>query len=232
MRRSHLATLLVITALVAASGAARAPTPSSSTGGNVEPALDTVAPDTVAVVASGAPVDGAVPVIVRNGTTRAVTVVRIRAVAVDGSGRSVARAATPTVVPRLLEPDGLGLARVQFEDATVPVSATYEFDVTSTRARNTKDVALEPTAIAHSPPSTGSVAQTFDITLRNPEQDPVRGPVRLAVMCFGEARRPSVVGITMVGMARIAPGADRRVTVGSSELCPTYLVAANAIRAT
>ena len=98
MRRSCAATLLVITALFAASARATA-APTSSTGGNVEPALDTVAPNTVAVVASGAPVQGVVPVIVRNGTGHDVTVRRIRAAAVDGSGHTTARATTGEVKP-------------------------------------------------------------------------------------------------------------------------------------
>src|SRR4051794_6208249 len=140
MRRSCVAALLVITALVATSAVARAAAaPSSSIGGNVEPALDTVAPNIVAVVASGAPVDGDVPLIVRNATSHAVTVLRVRAAGVDGSGRTVARAATRAIVPRVLEPGGLGLARVQLDDATLPASVTSEFDVRSTRAHNTHD---------------------------------------------------------------------------------------------
>jgi hypothetical protein len=232
MRRSSVATL-VITALMAASGFARAAgAPSSSVGGNVEPALDVGAPNAVAVVASGAPAEGEVPVIVRNGTTHAVTVRRVVAAAVDGSGRAVARAATRTVVPRVLEPDGLGLARVQFGDAALPVSVTFEFDVTATRERNPKRVALEPTAFALSPPSTGPVAQTLDVTVRNPASSAVRGPVRVAVMCFGEARRPTGMVMKTSRIDRTAPYGSVTIGVGLRDLCPTYLVAANAIRKT
>jgi hypothetical protein len=231
VRRSCAATLLVIAALFAASARATA-APTSSTGGNVEPALDTVAPNTVAVVASGAPVQGVVPVIVRNGTGHNVTVRRIRAAAVDGSGHTTARASTRTVVPSVLAPNGLGLARVNFEDPAMPASVTYEFDVTSMRARKPRTVALEPTSFELSPPSTGPVAQTLDVTLRNPTTSAVRGPVGIAVMCFGEARRPSVLIATTSRIDRTAPGASVRARVGLRELCPSYLVAATAIRAT
>jgi len=233
MRRSSAATLLVIIALFTTPAMERAAAaPTNAVGGNVEPALDTVAPNTVAVVASGAPVDGVVPVIVRNGTTREVTVQRIRGTAVDRSGHTVARATTRTVVPGVLESEGLGLARVDFEDSTIPASVTYEFDVTSTRARTARTVALEPTAFDLSPPSTGAVAQTLDVTLRNPTTTGVRGPVRIAVMCFGEARRPTTLATQTSRKGRIAPGTSAKVGVELRELCPTYLVAATAIRAT
>jgi hypothetical protein len=231
VRRWCVATLLVITALCAASSADPATAaPASSTGGNVEPALDTAAPDSVAVAASGAPVDGVVPVLVRNGTTHRVEVRRVRAAAVDGSGRTTARATTRLVVPNVLEPDGLGLARVDFDDPRLPASVTYRFDVTSRRAREPGTVALEPTMFQLSPPSSGPVAQTLDVTLRNPGTSDVRGPVRIAVMCFGEARRPTLLFTKTSPIDRIAPGASTSAAVELRELCPTYLVAANAIR--
>jgi hypothetical protein len=230
VRRSRVATILVIVALCAASAPARADAAPSSTGGNVDPALDAVAPDTVAVVASGAPVEGAVPVIVRNGTAHHVTVLRIRATAVDGSGRKVARGVTNTIVPRSLEPGGLALARVEFHDTTMPASTTYKFDATSTRARDARTAALEPTAFDLSPPTTGPVAQTLDVTLRNPTTSDVHGPVLIAVMCFGEARRPTVLVATKSRIDRTAPAASVRVSVELRDVCPAYLVAANAIR--
>jgi hypothetical protein len=233
VRRSCVAALLVIIAFCVASTTRQATAATTSaTGGNVEPALDTVAPNTVAVVASGAPVGGVVPVIVRNGTRHDATVLRIRAAAVDSSGRTVARSTTRTVVPRMLVPDGLGLARVDFENPAMSATVTYKFDVASTRARNRRAVALEPTSFALSPPSTGPVAQTLEVTLRNPTTSDVRGPVRTAVMCFGEARRPTVLFATTSRIDRTAPGASLKVSVGLRELCPSYLVGANAILGT
>jgi hypothetical protein len=199
-----------------------------SVAGNVDPALDVVEPGTVGVAASGAPLGGVVPVIVQNRKSVAVTHLRISARGVDGDGRTVARATTRTVVPNVLDPDAVGLARVDFHDRLLPLGLSFEFSVTAQRARHPATVPLEPTQFRLSPPMTGPVAQTLDVTMRNATNTRARGPIRIAVMCFGESRRPVLYTDETVGSVRLAPGASMSTTVDFAELCPAYVVGATA----
>jgi hypothetical protein len=202
-----------------------------SVGGNAEPAVDAVQPGTVGVAAVGAPASGVVPLIVENAKPGAVTSLRIAARAVDADGRTVGRAATRTVVPPVLEPDELGLARVDFRDSTLPLTSRFEFEISSKHAGNARTVTLEPITFRLSPPTIGPVAQTLDVTLRNPTEDRARGPVRVAVMCLGESRRPVRYVAKLVNVTRLAPGASINTRVELDELCPAYVVGGTATSA-
>ena len=221
------AVLLMALAFVPTTGAGAATT--GPIAGNVEPALDTVDPGTVGVAASGAPLRGVVPVVVQNRKPATVTHVRISARAVDGDGRTVARATTRTVVPEVLDPGALGLARVDFGDPLLPLGVSYKFVVTSKRGGSASPVTLEPTGFRLSPPMTGRVAQTLNVTLRNPTNTRARGPVRVAVMCFGESRRPVQYVADKAHVAQLAPGTTMNTTVEFDELCPAYVVGASTV---
>ena len=227
LRRPGFATLLLLGAvmLLPARGAEAAST--GAVAGNVDPALDAVDPGTVGVAASGAPVHGVVPVIVQNQESGAVTHLRIAARAVDGSGRTLARTKTRRVVPGVLDPDAIGLARLDFGDPSLPPGTTFEFDVASKRARRSAVETLQPTAFRLSPPTTGPVAQTLAVTLRNPTEKVVHGPVRVALMCFGESRRPVLYVAKATPVKQLAPGASVDATVELAELCPAYVVGAS-----
>jgi hypothetical protein len=167
-------------------------------------------------------------VIVQNRKSVAVTHVRISARGVDGDGRTVARATTRTVVPNVLEPDAVGLARVDFDDPLLPLGLSFEFRVTAQRARHPATLPLEATQFRLSAPTTGSVAQTLDVTLQNATNTRARGPVHVAVMCFGESRRPVLYRQSTVRDARLAPGESMSTRVEFTELCPAYVVGGSA----
>jgi hypothetical protein len=232
MRRCGVVAVLVIGTLVAAAGTGISGTMASarSISGNVEPELRAIPPGTVGVVANGAPVGGVVAVMVENRSARSVTRIGIRATALDANGRAVARASSRQIVPEVLAPDALGLARVDFDDPQLPPDLTYRFKVKSRPARDSSTVALEPTEFGLSPPLPGPLGQTLDVTLRNPTQRRLRGPVHVAVMCFGAAARPVLLVTPTPSIDRIAAGASVSTTVELEELCPSYLVAATAVR--
>jgi len=227
LRRFGLATLVLLgaLALVSVPGAGAAST--GAVAGNVDPALDAVDPGTIDVAASGAPVRGVVPLVVQNRKSGRVTRIRISARAVDGNGRTVARANTRSVVPGVLDPDTIGLARLDFGDASLPPSTSFEFDVTAKPARHAAVATLQPTAFRLSPPTTGPVAQTLEVTLRNPTARPIHGPVRVALLCFGESRRPVLYVAKQARLEQLAPGMSVNATVELGELCPAYLVGAS-----
>lgn len=228
---SRWARLIILIGTAFALTATSAAASTRSLGGNVEPALDPIAPGSVAVVASGAPERGVVPVIVQNATQHPVSRLRIRATALDGDGDVVARTTSRNVVPEVLEQDGLGLAQVDFRDPKLPLSVTYRFDVRARRATRSHAQTLEPTSFRLSPPTEGPRAQALDVTLRNPSDERLRGPLRVAVMCFGESGRP----VRFVGKAeprsRIDADASITTTIDFRELCPAYLVGGTATRA-
>jgi hypothetical protein len=131
------------------------------------------------------------------------------------------------VVPEVLDPGALGLARVDFGDPLLPLGVSYEFVVTSKREKRSSAVTLQPTMFRLSPPMTGGVAQTLDVTLRNPTNTRARGPVRVAVMCFGESRRPVQYVAERARVPQLAPGTTMSTTVEFDELCPAYVVGAS-----
>jgi hypothetical protein len=127
----------------------------------------------------------------------------------------------------VLGPDAIGLARLDFRHTSLPPGTSFEFDVASKPARRAAVGALQPTAFRLSPPTTGPVAQTLDVTLRNPTEKAVHGPVRVALMCFGESRRPVLYVAKTTPLKQVAPGASVNATMELGELCPAYVVGAS-----
>jgi hypothetical protein len=155
---------------------------------------------------------------------------RVRATALDGDGHAVGRAASRTVVPDVLAPDGLGLAQVDFRDRKLPLGVAYRFDVRARRARHPRAQALEPSAYRLSPPIEGPIAQTLDVTMRNPSDAPLRGPMHLAVMCFGESRRPVRFVEKTAKVARVPARDSITTTIELRGLCPAFLIGGTATR--
>ncbi len=99
--------------------------------GNVEPALPSSMPNTVAVVANSAPVGADVGIVVRNGTKKTVDRVKVVGTAKAPGGGTVVRAHTNGLVPGALAPDGLGIANLKFGKAELPSGTTFSFKVRS-----------------------------------------------------------------------------------------------------
>ena len=203
--------------------------PSSTTApqGNVQPALDP--PNgTVAVAASGAPVDNRVAVIVQNGSTRSVRIESVTATATRGGGATVTRARTTTTFPQVVAPGAYALATIKFRTGGAPVGSTLTFRVTSTPSRSATDPrALAVRGLVLSPPLTGSVAQTLDATVGNVSTTRVARAPRLAVMCFNEARKPVTLTTAHLDVSKLGPGKTAPGQVPLDTLCPTYVVAAS-----
>jgi hypothetical protein len=78
-----------------------------------------------------------------------------------------------------------------------------------------------------SPPLTGNVAQALAMRVSNPQPRAVRGPLRIMVTCFNEARLPVNTVTRKLGSTRkLGKGQTIALTVPLATLCPTYLVGA------
>lgn len=196
--------------------------------GNAVPALPSSLPNTVAVVANGAPVAGEVAIVVRNGTARAVDNVKVKGVATPPGGGRAVRAKTRALEPPTIAPGELAIARLAFPGPDLPSETTFAFEVTGDRAKPAADPgALEVRDLVLSRPTAGPVAQSLAMTLVNPGVKAVKGPMRIAVMCFGAASNPVLVARTTIDGPRLAAGATMPATVSFAELCPSYLVGAH-----
>jgi hypothetical protein len=197
--------------------------------GNVEPALPSSMPNTVAVVSNSAPVGADVGIVVRNGTAKPVRHVKVVATAKAPDGGTVVRAHTNALVPGALAPGGLGIANLKFGRAELPSGTTFSFKVRSKPApARSNDPALEVREALLSRPMEGPVAQQMAVTVANLGGKTYTGPVMVTVMCFGEARNPAFVTSATVKKVKVASGATTPATVPLSLLCPKYMVGASA----
>jgi hypothetical protein len=185
----------------------------------------------VAVVATSAPTDGRVAVILHNATTHAVRILRVDVIATSADGGSATRVHVTATYPQVLAPDTLALTAVSFGPQRAPAAdATFDAKVRSRRvstagaARTLSVAGLHLSAI-----QTGAVAQTMTASLTNGTAPSwtARHPAA-AVVCFGEGGNPSTFATAKPNATKIAPGASAPVTVPLTSLCPTYLVAARA----
>jgi hypothetical protein len=221
-RRSSVALpLLVAGSWLFVVGAA-APAPN----GNVVPVLDS-ADGSVAVVASSAPVDGRIAVVVQNGTAKPVRSVKVSAFATRPDGGLTTRAVTDDLLPSTLAPGAIAIGAVDFRPRPISPDATLTFSVKSGRAPSSAaPTALGIDGFALSSPQEGKVAQTLRVTLTNPNPRTVAGPIVVVVVCFGESSRPTVAAVTSMRKAPLRPRASTHATVKLRSLCPAYLVAA------
>jgi hypothetical protein len=197
--------------------------------GNVDPALPSTVPTTVAVVANSAPVGADVGVVVRNGTTKSVNHIKVEATAKAPGGGTIIRARTIELVPGTLAPGGLAIGKLEFGRGDLATGTTFSFKVTSKPAKvNASETALEVREALLSRPMEGPVAQEMAVTVANLGAKSYTGPVTVTVMCFGEARNPAFVTTATVKKARVAAGATTPLTVDLSLLCPKYMVGASA----
>ncbi len=197
--------------------------------GNVDPALPTTLPTTVAVVANSAPVGADVGIVVRNGTAKAVDHVKVQGTAKAPGGGTIIRATTVRLVPGTLASGGLAIGNLTFGKGDLAAGTTFTFKVKSKPAKvNVNETALEAREALLSRAMEGPVAQQMAVTVANLGAKTYAGPVTVTVMCFGEARNPAFVQAATVKKAKVAPGATTPVTVDLSLLCPKYMVGASA----
>jgi hypothetical protein len=206
-------------------GVAWAAGTSTNPVGNVTPSTQPASG--VAVVATSAPVDGHVALLVHNGSDGSVRVDRVTATATSSDGGQVARARTRATFPQVLAPDGLALVSVAFHKKAIGVAPQVVAKVRSTgvSARHAGRV-LSVGELALSAPQTGAVAQTLEATLTNPTASWTARKPAAAVMCFGESGAPATITTARAPIHRLAPGKSVTMTVDLPSLCPSYLVAA------
>jgi len=224
--RRTIAVLAVVTVAVVLSAAVDATADSGGLQGNVDPAVDATQP-TVTVAASSAPVNGAVALLVRNGTTKPVKNLRVAGTLVTADGGSAVKVNATPIVPSVLAPGALALTRVDFDPHALTAGTKMSFHVRSKSTKTATDPgALMVQDVQLGAPQVGPVAQTLTATVTNPSRKTVKGPVAVMVVCFGEARDPAFAATTSVKHATLRTGATMPVTVNLSELCPSYLVGA------
>jgi hypothetical protein len=195
--------------------------------GNVQPATTPVSG--VGAVATAAPVDDRVAVLIQNGGTKTARVDLVTVTATSGDGGTVVRARSLEAFPPVLAPGELALASVKFRAGDVVPGATIAAKIRSTPVKAARAArALAVGNLALSPPQTGSVAQTMTATVTNPTSSWKARAPKVAVMCFGEATNPVAVVTARLSVAALAPGKQATVAVPLTTLCPTYLVAARA----
>jgi hypothetical protein len=182
------------------------------------------------VVAQSAPVDGAVALLVRNGSAKPVRIDRVTVAATSTDGGSATSAGTTTVYPQVLAPGELGLAQVKFRAKSPPApGGTFSTKVRSAPVSAARAArALDVSGATLSPPQAGAVAQTLSATVGNATKRWTARAPSAAVVCFGEAATPSTFSRAKVPARTLAPGRSASVTVPLTSLCPTYLVAARA----
>jgi hypothetical protein len=229
--RAGAVVLLVVlgTPMAVATSRATAAPPGLPLAGNVIPQLD-ASDGKVAVVASSAAQNGKVAVVVANGTSTPVRRVVVDGLATRPDGGVVTHATTRVTVPAVLAPGAIALGALDFGKHRIPRGAAFTFRVRSGRASTPADAGLlEVRDLTLSPPLEGAVAQTLAGRVVNAGERLQRGPVRVTVMCFDEARRPVEATTEIVEVRKLAPGKSVRATVPFATLCPTYLVGARAV---
>jgi hypothetical protein len=230
MRAPRIAGLLLtvsVLVVVTAGGVSASSTPPQPTG-NVNPVVTAPGPK-VAVVATAAPVDDRVAVLIQNGSTRAARVLLVSATATSRDGRVVTRARTLEAFPQVLAPNQLALAAVQFRKGGTSPGDTVKVTVRSTpvtASRAARVLAVSSPVL--SPPQTGAVAQTLGATVTNPTTTWKARAPKVAVMCFGESMQPASVATARLRAGTLGPGKTVTVSVPLTSLCPSYLVAARA----
>jgi hypothetical protein len=207
---------------------ARAEASPTQPAGNVTPNFQP-ASNQVAAVATSAPVDGQVAVLLQNGTSSGARVDLVVATATRPDGGQTSRARSATAYPQVLAPGELALAAVQFRPRDLAPGATVTMKVRSTAVPTGQvNRGLAASDLVLSAPKTGRVAQTLSATLTNVGTSWTARHPEAAVMCFGEAGTPTTFAHARASPRRIAPGKTAPVSVPLSSLCPSYLVAARA----
>jgi hypothetical protein len=214
--------VLVVTA---ASGAGTA-FGTQAVSGDASPRLDPVPVGKVAVVASSAPSDDMVAVIVQNGTDHAVTSVRVRGAVASADGGAAIASRPVAVVPGTLVPGDHGLAAIRFRKGSLALGTSPTFRVTWSRTKSASDPrTLVAGPLTRSVPMEGAVAQTLSFPVTNPGTRAVAGPITATVMCFNEAGAPVVATTTTVRRAGLGAGKSANVTASLAQLCPAAWVA-------
>jgi hypothetical protein len=226
-----MSAVTVAVAAVAAPGGASGPPPSQpSLTGNVNPLFPAAPGGRVAVVQSGPPYRGVIPILVRNGGSASVERVVVSVTARQPDGKVVARGSTGVLVPAIVRPDGIAIGGIRLRGRS-GVDSKYGFNVSSRRRRNeASDPALEFTKTDLSGPMVGSVAQRLTGDLRNAGRGKVRGPVVVSALCLNEASHPVLNASSSTAPKGLRGGTTVPFAIEFPELCPAYLVGARSSR--
>jgi hypothetical protein len=222
--------LALTVAVVAGASVALPAGAASSPGapqGNVTPSAP--APTRMGAADVSAPVDGVVAVLLQNGTSTARRIDRVNAVATQADGGRATKASAATAYPQVVAPGEYALASVKFHVDEARSDARITVTVRSTPVSAGRAArALSVGGLVLSAPQSGAVAQTMQATLTNGSSSWNARAPEAAIVCFGEAGRPSTFAKARATARRVAPGDSVPVTIPLTSLCPSYLVAARA----
>jgi hypothetical protein len=230
--RPYVVALLGAVAVLRGASVAAAAEPVSAValGGNATVRTVPAPADSVAVVASSAPTNSSVAFVIANGTDRTVRIRRVAATATSVSAASVVIARTTSVVPIQLAPGAQALGSVHFRTGTLDVDASIAWRVTATGATARDAVALPTSNDVLSAPRAGRVVQLLTLDVTNPGTRAVEAPT-VNVLCVDEAGQPVLLASRSLPKKRISASKAASVSVAFSELCPSYVVAAQAVSA-
>ena len=176
-----------------------------------------------------APVDGVVAVLLQNGTSTPRRIDRINAVATRVDGGKATKASAVTAYPQVVAPGEYALASVKFAADDARADAQISVKVRSTQVSAGRAArALSVGGLVLSPSQAGATVQTMQASLTNGSSSWTARAPRAAVMCFGEAGKPSTFASARATARRVTPGDSTPVTIPLTSLCPSYLVAARA----
>lgn len=223
-RRGRVGAVLTATLVLVVALASGAQATVTGLVGNAEPALPSSLPAKVTVVSTGAPVGSDVAVLVRNGTSKPVRDVRLSGSATRADGTASVRARSSIVVPSVIAPGAVAVARVGFGKAQLAPDDKVEVKVRKSRTGGSPSTPLTLRETALSRPMEGPVAQQLAVTLANERSRAVRARGLLGVTCFGEAGNPVLTVTSRVPEQRVEIGGTMTTAVDLPELCPSYLV--------
>jgi hypothetical protein len=150
--------------------------------------------------------------------------VRLAATATRADGTATVRSRTSTVVPSVIAPGALAVARVGFGKAQPAPDDEVKVTVRKSRAGGSTSTPVTVRETTLSRPMEGAVAQQLTVTLANDRERAVKARGRLGLTCFGEAGIPVLTVTSRVPEQRVAAGGTTTTVVDLPELCPSYLV--------
>lgn len=215
----------------AAATVANAPVQSKALFGTAHPNYPAAIPGKVAVVSNAAPVTDptgstVLPVIVRNGTSKAVTDLKISSPAMK-AGQVVASGESQDVVPSTLQPGQVAFAYLFFESGPVTATDTFQFTVTSSAPDNSNpfhsvDMNVTQASVQPGQFGTTAIAGAF----MNPSSASA-SPVAIEVYCF-DAGGTMITGQSggFASQENIPGSGSGSFSVDLQAACPTFIVGA------
>ena len=205
-----LAFVLVVGAAVSVAAPVGAASSPGAPQGNVTPSAP--ATTRMGAAAVSAPTDGVIAVLLQNGTSTPRRIDRINAVATRVDGGRATKARSGHCVPPGGRAGRVALASVKFRTRRSCRRRPGRGDgaehagVGAPRAQR----ALSVGGLVLSAPQTGAVAQTMQATLTNGTTSWTARAPEAAIICFGEAGKPSTFAKARARRAASHPAIPRR----------------------